>query len=53
MPESFTRCVRRNGRVKTIKPRPDIYIKVCYPTGGGAPVHSEVHHVKKGAKDGK
>lgn len=50
MPESFTRCVRRGGRVRTIKPRSDVYIKVCYPTGGGAPVHGEVKHTKKEKK---
>ena len=47
MPEACTRGVRRGGRVKTIKPRPDVYIKVCYPKGGGDPVHGEVHHVEK------
>ncbi len=46
-PEAFIRCQRRGGRVRTIKPRPDIYIPVCYPTDGGAPVHGEVHHIKK------
>ena len=47
MPEAFTRCERRGGRIRTIKPRPDIYIKVCYPTGGGSPIHGEVHKVKE------
>jgi len=49
MPEAFTRCVRKHGRVRTIKPegRPDVYIKVCYPPGGGSPVHGEEHHVKE------
>lgn len=50
MPEDFTRCVRRGGRIKTIKPRPDVYIPVCYPKGGGSPVHGEVHHVKESKK---
>lgn len=50
MPESFTRCVRRKGRVRTIKPRPDIVIPICYPPGGGSPVHGEVRHVKKESK---
>lgn len=47
MPEAFIRCVRRNGRVRTVKPRPGVFIKVCYPKGGGAPVHGEVEHTKK------
>jgi hypothetical protein len=47
MPEAFIRCKRRGGRVRTIKPRPDVYIAVCYPKGGGTPVHGEVHHVKE------
>ncbi len=50
MPEAFTRCERRGGRIETIKPRPDVYIKVCYPPGGGAPVHGEVHKMKKEGK---
>ena len=50
MPAAFDRCVRRNGRVRTIKPRPDVYIAVCYRKGGGAPVHGEVHKIKKEEK---
>jgi len=50
MPDAFIRCARRNGRVRTIKPRPDVYIKVCYPKGGGAPVHGEVVHTKQEKK---
>jgi hypothetical protein len=47
MPAAFDRCVRRKGRIRTIKPRPDVFIKVCYPQGGGSPVHGEVQHTKK------
>lgn len=50
MPEAFVRCQRRGGRIRTIKPRPDVYIKVCYPTDGGPAVHGEVHNVKEGGK---
>jgi hypothetical protein len=46
MPEAFDRCVRRGGSVRTIKPREDVFIHVCYPKGGGSPVHGEVKHVK-------
>ena len=50
MPAAFDRCVRRNGRVRTIQPRPGVSIKVCYPTGGGSPVHGEVHRIEKEKK---
>jgi hypothetical protein len=50
MPEAFTRCERRGGRIRTIKPRPDVYIKVCYPKGGGSPVHGEVHRTEEAPK---
>ena len=54
MPDNFTRCVRRGGKIKTLKPRPDVYIKVCYPTSGGPPVHGEVHKIEnKNEKDGE
>lgn len=49
-PAAFDRCVRRNGRVRTIKPRPDVYIPVCYPPGGGSPVHGEVKKVSEEKK---
>jgi len=55
-PANFDRCVRRGGKIKTIKPRPDVYIKVCYPTSG-PPVHGEVHKTEtnsdKNKKDGE
>ncbi len=47
MPEEFTRCQRRGGRIRRIKPRPEVYIDVCYPAGGGSPVHGEVHSIKE------
>lgn len=47
MPADFDRCVRRGGRVRTVKPRADVYIHVCYPKGGGDPVHGEVKKVEK------
>jgi hypothetical protein len=52
MPELFTRCVRRGGRVRIVKPKPNVYIKVCYPTDGGSPIHGEVHHTKEKPKGG-
>ena len=52
-PANFDRCVRRGGKVKTIKPRPDVYIHVCYPTSGGAPIHGEVKKIENKKKDGE
>ncbi len=46
MPADFTRCVRRGGRVRTITPKKGVYIHVCYPQGGGAPIQGEVKHTK-------
>ena len=51
MPAAFTRCQRRGGRIKRLKPRPDVYINVCYPPGGGSAVHGEVHHIKEGGSE--
>jgi hypothetical protein len=54
MPDDFTRCQRRGGKIRTIKPRADISIPICYPTDGGTPVHGEVHRVKNSdKKEGK
>jgi hypothetical protein len=53
MPDNFTRCQRRGGKIKTIKPRPDVSILVCYPTSGGPPVHGEVKKIESNKKDGE
>lgn len=50
MPDAFVRCQRRGGKIRTIKPRPDVVIPICYPSGGGSPVHGEVHHIKGKSK---
>lgn len=50
MPADFDRCVRRGGRVRTLKPKgekSDVYLRVCYPVGGGSPVHGETKRKKK------
>lgn len=44
MPGAFDRCVRRGGRVRTIKPKKGTYIRVCYPTDGGSPISGKVKH---------
>ena len=49
MPGDFDRCVRRGGRVRTLKPKgkkSDVYLHVCYPTDGGPPVEGEVKRRK-------
>ncbi len=50
MPALFDRCVRRGGRVRTIKPKAGVYLHVCYPAGGGPPVSGEVKHDKEQPK---
>ena len=34
MPESFDKCVRSGGRVRTIKIKGDRYMRVCYDKAG-------------------
>jgi len=49
MPEAFERCVREGGRVRTIKPKgkeSKTYLLVCYPKGGGSPIHGETKERK-------
>ncbi len=47
MPEDFLRCVRRNGRVITRQLKGGKYMHICYPQGGGSPVHGEVKQGKE------
>ena len=47
MPEAFIRCQRKGGRIRTVTPKEGVTIPVCYPKGGGSPVHGEVHHSNK------
>lgn len=46
MPEAFDKCEKGGGRIRTINPKEGVYIHVCYPKGGGPPVHGEVKHSK-------
>ena len=44
MPKDFTDCVKNKGRVRTIKPNRNTYIRICYDKKG---VHrGEIHHNK-------
>lgn len=47
MPAAFDRCERQGGRIKTVVPKKGIYVHVCYPRGGGSPVHGEIKHTKE------
>ena len=50
MPEDFDKCVAEGGRVKTIVPKKGTFLHICYPKGGGSPVHGEVKTKKKSKK---
>ena len=47
MPKDFDDCVKSGGRVRTIVPKKGKYLHICYPKGGGSPVHGEVKSAKK------
>lgn len=47
MPPAFDRCVKAGGRVRTVKPRADRYLRICYPKGGGSPVKGYLKKVKQ------
>jgi hypothetical protein len=53
MPADFDRCVRRGGKIRTITPKEGTYIHVCYPSGGGSPVHGEVKQTQDKNKEEK
>lgn len=50
MPAAFDRCVKGGGRVRTKDVNKTQYIHICYPKGGGSPVHGEVKTRKSGGK---
>ncbi len=50
MPALFDRCVRRGGRVRTVKPKEGVFLHICYPPGGGPPVSGEVKPNKETKK---
>jgi len=50
MPAAFDRCVRRGGRVRTLKPKGEgsrTFVRVCYPRGGGSPISDEPRERKE------
>ncbi len=48
MPRGFTQCVKRGGRVRTIKPKSGRYIHICYI--GRKSYAGEVHKTKRRKK---
>lgn len=48
MPKAFRRCVKKGGRVRTVKPRAGKYLHVCYL--GGKSYAGEVKTTKKRRK---
>ena len=49
-PAAFDRCVRRGGRVRTLKPKgakSKTFVRVCYPRGGGSPISDEPREAKQ------
>ena len=50
MSEKFNRCIADGGKVVTITPKKGSYLHICYPKGGGSPVHGEVKHNEKKKK---
>jgi len=45
MPKAFKECVRKGGRVRTIKPNERTYMRVCFK--GGKSYAGETKKVKK------
>ena len=52
MPEAFTNCVKRGGKVRTKTISEDKYMYVCIPPGGGKgdSVAGEIHTKKRRTK---
>ncbi len=48
MPKAFDRCVKRGGKVRTVKPKPGTYMRVCKPSGGKKSVAGHVKRTRRG-----
>ncbi len=48
MPPKFTRCVKAGGKVRTVKPKPGRYMRVCKPPGAKKTVAGHVKRTKRG-----
>ena len=48
MPADFDRCVREGGRVRTIKPNPSEFLRICFIDGKS--FRGEVKKTKTGRK---
>ena len=51
MPQAFDNCVASGGRVRTISLPKGKYMHICYPKGGGSPIHGEVKISQTKKKD--
>lgn len=47
MPKKFEDCVRKGGRVRTVKPTKGTHKAICFPKGGGASSAGETKRTKK------
>lgn len=47
MPPKFDRCVKGGGKVRTIKPKPGRYMRVCKPKGSRKTVAGHVKRTKR------
>jgi hypothetical protein len=46
VPKAFDECVRKGGRVRTIKPTKGTHKPICFPKGGGPSVAGETKKTK-------
>ena len=47
MPKAFKDCVRKGGKVRTVKPKPGRHMPVCIPKGGGKSIAGHVKKTKR------
>lgn len=47
MPKKFDACVSGGGKVRTVKPKVNRYVRVCFPPGGGPSISAGVKKNKK------
>ena len=52
MPLGFDQCRKEGGRIRTIKPREDVYLHICWDKSGKSHA-GEVKHVKSPKKSYK
>lgn len=45
MPQDFVNCVKNKGQVRTVNPKPGVYMHVCFLDGKS--YSGEIHHTKE------